>query len=105
MTATLKSKQTSIATVRNNLRTLASFPTILIFHWSLPLSDLPGVKKKFSKIKSHKEVIEEYHFFYTILLDDRRIWIRIHISDQRIRLRIREAQKHMGPTDPDPQHW
>jgi hypothetical protein len=39
MTATLKSKQTAIATVRNNLRTLASFPTTLIFHWSLPLSE------------------------------------------------------------------
>jgi hypothetical protein len=39
-TATLKSKQTSIATVRNHLRTLASFPNPLIFHWSLPLS--PG---------------------------------------------------------------
>ncbi len=37
--ATLKSKQTSIATVRNHLRTLASFPTPLIFHWSLPLSN------------------------------------------------------------------
>jgi hypothetical protein len=37
-TATLKSKQTSIATVRNHLRTLASFPTPLIFHWSLPLT-------------------------------------------------------------------
>jgi hypothetical protein len=37
-TATLKSKQTSIATVRNHLRTLASFPTPLIFHWSLPLN-------------------------------------------------------------------
>ncbi len=36
-TATLKSKQTSIATVRNHLRTLASFPTTLIFLWSLPL--------------------------------------------------------------------
>ncbi len=40
MTATLKSKQTSIATVRNHLRTLASFPTPLIFHWSLPLKIL-----------------------------------------------------------------
>ena len=37
-TATLKVKQTSIATVRNHLRTLASFSTPLIFHWSLPLS-------------------------------------------------------------------
>jgi hypothetical protein len=37
MTATLKSKQTLIATVRNHLRILASFPTLLIFHWSLPL--------------------------------------------------------------------
>ena len=37
-TAILKSKQTSIATVRNHLRTLASFPTLIIFHWSLPLT-------------------------------------------------------------------
>ncbi len=36
-TATLKIKQTSIATVRKHFRTLASFPTPLIFHWSLPL--------------------------------------------------------------------
>ncbi len=36
-TTTLKSKQTSIATVRYHLRTLASFPAHLIFHWSLPL--------------------------------------------------------------------
>ncbi len=36
-TATLKSNQTSIATVRNHLRTLASSATPLIFHWSLPL--------------------------------------------------------------------
>ncbi len=41
--ATLKSKQTSITTVQNHLQTLASFPTPLIFHWSLPLksSTLP----------------------------------------------------------------
>jgi hypothetical protein len=31
-------------------------------------------------------------FFLLFLLDDRRI-------------RIREAQKHSDPTDPDPQHW
>jgi hypothetical protein len=42
-----------------------------------------------------------------ILLDDRRI--RIRISDKLIRIWIREAQKHMDPrTDPDsdrdPQH-
>jgi hypothetical protein len=36
------------------------------------------------------------------LLDDRRIWIRIHTSDYRIR--IQEAQKRMDPTDPDPQN-
>ncbi len=41
-------------------------------------------------------------FFLLFLLDDRRIRIRIHISDQWIR--IREAQKHMDPTDQDPQH-
>jgi hypothetical protein len=40
--------------------------------------------------------------FLLFLLDDRRI--RIHIFDKWIRMRIREAQKHMDPTDPDPQH-
>jgi hypothetical protein len=35
----LKSKQTSIATVRNHLRTLDSFPILLLFHWSLPLKE------------------------------------------------------------------
>ncbi len=33
-------------------------------------------------------------FFLLFLLDDRRIQIW-----------IREAQKHMDPTDPDPQYW
>ncbi len=32
------------------------------------------------------------------LHDDRRIQIRIQS-------RIREAQKHVDPVDPDPQHW
>jgi hypothetical protein len=40
------------------------------------------------------------------LHDDRRIRIRIHTSDEWIR--IREAQKHVDPvdpdSDPDPQH-
>ena len=38
-------------------------------------------------------------FFLLFYLDDRRIWIWIY-------LRIREAQKHKDPTDPDsyPQH-
>jgi hypothetical protein len=44
-------------------------------------------------------------FFLLFLLDDRRIWISI--SDLWIRIRV--AQKHMDPTDPDfdpdPQHW
>jgi hypothetical protein len=39
-------------------------------------------------------------FFLVFLLDDRRI--RIRISD--LWGRIREAQKHMDPTDPDPRH-
>jgi hypothetical protein len=41
-------------------------------------------------------------FFLLFLLDDKRI--RIQIPEQRIRMRIRDAQKHMGPTDPDLQH-
>jgi hypothetical protein len=47
----------------------------------------------FSKIKSQKEVTkqEESRFFLLFSLDDRRI-------------RIQEAQKHMDPTDPDPEH-
>jgi hypothetical protein len=40
-------------------------------------------------------------FFLQFLLDDRKIQIQNHISDQCIRMRIREAQKHMDPTDPD----
>ncbi len=39
-TATLKSEQTSIATVRNHLR--ASLPTPLIFHYLLPLTSEAG---------------------------------------------------------------
>jgi hypothetical protein len=37
--------------------------------------------------------------FLLFLLDDRRIPIRIRVSDQWIR--ILQAQKHMDPTDPD----
>ncbi len=36
-TATLKSKQTSIATVRYPILTVACFPTLLLFHYPLPL--------------------------------------------------------------------
>jgi hypothetical protein len=36
----IRNEQTSIATVRYNLRTLASFSTPHIFHWSLPLTEL-----------------------------------------------------------------
>jgi hypothetical protein len=38
------------------------------------------------------------------LLDVKRILIRsrIHTSDYWIRIRIREAQKHVNPVDPDP---
>jgi hypothetical protein len=53
----------------------------------------------FSKIKSPTEVTkqQESRFFLLFLLDDRRI--RIHPSDYWIR--IREAQKHVDPVDPD----
>ncbi len=27
------------------------------------------------------------------------------LNDRRIRIRIQEAQKHVDPVDPDPQHW
>jgi len=39
-TAILKSKQTSIATVRKHLRTVASLPTPLPFHYPLPLNKI-----------------------------------------------------------------
>jgi hypothetical protein len=39
-------------------------------------------------------------FFLLFLLYDR--WIRIRISDYWIR--VREARKHLDPTDPNPQH-
>ncbi len=38
--ATLKSKQTSIATVRKHLLTIVSLPTPLIFRYPLPLTNL-----------------------------------------------------------------
>ncbi len=67
-----------------------------------------GTFTSFSKIKSHKEVSkqQETMFFLLFLLDDRRIRIKIHIFDLWIRMRIREVQKHMDPTDAylDPQH-
>jgi hypothetical protein len=55
-------------------------------------------------VKSPKEVTRQYEsrFFLLFLLDERRI--RIHTSDKWIR--IREAQKHVDPVDPDsdPEH-
>ncbi len=58
------------------------------------------IKTKKSK-RSHKTVgIEVFsHYLEVFLLDDRRIRIRIHTSDKRIR--IQEAQKHIEPTDPN----
>jgi hypothetical protein len=49
-------------------------------------------KNKTSK-RSHK-TIEIKVFFFLCLLNDR-----------RIRFWIQEAQKHVDPVDPDPQHW
>jgi hypothetical protein len=50
-----------------------------------------GICSSFSKIKSQKEVTkqQESSFFLLFLLGDRR---------------IQEAQKHVDPVDPDPQH-
>ena len=47
-------------------------------------------------------------FFLQFVIDYRRI--RIHTSDQWIRIRIQDSQKHVDPvdkdpdSDPDPQH-
>jgi hypothetical protein len=55
-------------------------------------------------VKSPKEVTRQYEsrFFLLFLLDERRI--QIHTSD--LWIRIREAQKHVDPVDPDsdPEH-
>jgi hypothetical protein len=65
----------------------------------------------FSKIKSQKESQKESRFFLLFLHDDGRIRsrIRIHTSDWWIWIRIREAQTHVDPVDPDlapdPEHW
>ncbi len=64
----------------------------------------------FFKDKKAKRVAkkQESRFFLLFLHDDRRIRIqsririRIHTSDQWIRIRIQEAQKHVDPVDPDP---
>ncbi len=45
-TATLKIKQTSIATVRNHILSIACFLTPLFFHWSLPLKKSSVVSLK-----------------------------------------------------------
>ncbi len=51
----------------------------------------------FSKIKSHAEVTKQYLGIY--------VFLTIFADDRRIRIRIREAQKQLDPTDPDPQQW
>jgi hypothetical protein len=60
-----------------------------------------GTFTSFFKDKVAKQL--ESMFFLPFLLDNRRIRIWIHISDQWIR--ILEAQKHMDSTDPDPLLW
>jgi hypothetical protein len=88
-----------------------------LFVFFIFVSDLQDVNKKLfffvkffclllfegKKIESHKEVTKQYEsmLFLLILFDDRKI--RIRNSD--LWIRIREAQKHMNPTDPDPQHY
>jgi hypothetical protein len=56
MTATLKSKQTSIATVRYHLLPVASLLTPLIFHYPLPLKE--ENMKFFYFLLSHKRANE-----------------------------------------------
>jgi hypothetical protein len=41
----LKKERTSITTVRELFRTLATFQTRLLSHWSLPLTAITGKKK------------------------------------------------------------
>ncbi len=53
-------------------------------------------KDKNSKKKSQSSRNQGYFSFFSFLLGDR-----------RIRIRVQEAQKHVDPADPDsdPQHW
>ncbi len=63
-----------------------------------------GTFTSFLKIKSPKKSQNMgIKVFSLVLLDDRRIRIRVHTSEQWIR--IRETQKHVDPVDPDPEHW
>jgi hypothetical protein len=65
---------------------------------------------KDKKSKRCHKAVQESRFFLLFLLSDRRIQIRIrsqiriHTSEWWIRIRIQEAQKHVDPVDPDPQH-
>jgi hypothetical protein len=64
-----------------------------------------GTFTSFFKDKKSKKVTktEGTKVFLLLLLDDRRIRIRSRIdtSDQWIRIRVREAQKHVDPVDPE----
>jgi hypothetical protein len=64
-TATLKSKQTSIAMVGNHLRTVASLPTLLLFHYPLPL------KGSSAQIRSAREFIWDRPIGREYLMDCR----------------------------------
>jgi hypothetical protein len=52
-------------------------------------------------VKSQKEGTKQQKsgIFLLFLLDDGRIRSRIRTRDQRIRMRIREAQKHTDPAE------
>jgi hypothetical protein len=55
MTATLKSKQTSIATVRYHLLPVASLLTPLIFHYPLPLRMTNRIKAEAGRGKAKRQ--------------------------------------------------
>ncbi len=61
-----------------------------------------GILNHFAKGVKSQKVAKHYksRFVLLFLLNDRRI--RIHSFDYWIR--IQEAQKHVDPVDPDPQH-
>ncbi len=57
MTATLKLKQTSIATVRNHILTVACFLSPLRFHYPLPLKTTPAINKRYIFFAFQSELI------------------------------------------------
>jgi hypothetical protein len=77
-------------------------PAIFVMTFKTSLLFEGTFESSFNDKKSNISHSVGINVFLLFLLKNGRIWIRIRISNKWIR--IREAQKHMYPTDPDPKH-